>query len=157
MAMSYRLLALIARLHPEVWDVIPRGPQSGLERRALNPQPLPPVARIQLAAVEASHDVVRAAFIAEAIGQGGGARVIERAVADWCGNEPRKIPIPIPWPWPRWDLAELRGDEEVAVSVQTVGALMLASVAEALDEGDLRSALEAGAETLGDAAVRSAS
>jgi hypothetical protein len=42
MSISRRLLAIIGRRFPAIYDVIPHGPQGRLAEVALNPQPLPP-------------------------------------------------------------------------------------------------------------------
>lgn len=92
--MNRRLLALIGRRFPAVYDVIPRGPQGLLSRVALNPQPLPPH---ELGAALAN-EFVHAAWTAERLG-------LDPALAmqdldDWCPTRPRKLKLPPWWPPP---------------------------------------------------------
>ena len=42
MQLSKKLLAIIGKRIPAIYDVIPHGPQWRLAQVALNPQPLPP-------------------------------------------------------------------------------------------------------------------
>jgi hypothetical protein len=108
MHINRKLLAIIGRRIPAIYDVIPRGPQgatlgSHYSAVALNPQPLPPH---ELGAKVAS-ELVRMAWLADRFG-------IERSdvlkeLDDWCPTQPKKLklppgsgPIPEPEPHPDW-------------------------------------------------------
>jgi hypothetical protein len=95
LALNSRLLAIIGRRLPSVYDVIPRGPQGRLSEVALNPQPLPPH---ELGAAVAA-EFVRAVWIADRFGQDLG-RVFTD-LDDWCPTYPKRFKLP-PWwfPWP---------------------------------------------------------
>ena len=160
MASIVRLLAVLGKINPAVWDaIIPHGPvgphghafRSFARSSAaeLNPQPLPPKHELLLASAAVAHDIAFAAVSADAAGSGTGSRLVARAIDDWCGTRPPRIPIPWPGPWPfpwppepephpEWDIGASR----------VVGALSLASVASRLGEGDVRDALAKGAEQL---------
>jgi len=151
MASIVRLLAVLGKIDPAVWDaIIPHGPvvsRKGAEV-ALNPQPLPPRHQLLVASAAVAHDIASAAVNADAAGTDS-SRLVTRAIDDWCGTRPRRIPIPWPGPWPfpwppepdphpEWDISASR----------VVGALSLASVASRLEDGDARDALSKGAEQL---------
>ena len=92
LTLNARLLAIIGRRIPAIYDVIPRGPQSRLAEVALNPQPLPP---IDIGAAVAA-EFIHAAWLADRTGQNG-----ERIFADlddWCPTKPKRLKLP-PW-WP---------------------------------------------------------
>jgi hypothetical protein len=150
---SYSLLALVARIHPAVWDAIdPRGPRfsSGLDAVALNPQPLPPRERFLVGAAEMAHDVGRLAV--EANLKGETTDFVYELVDDWCGTPwPRKWPSP--WPGPRQEEGPFP-DPWIVDEARVVGAVVFASVASRLPEGDLRSAFAQGAERLSEVAAR---
>jgi hypothetical protein len=103
MQLNKKLLAIIGKRFPAIYDVIPRGPQSGLVRVALNPQPLPPH---ELGAAVAE-EFVRCAWVAE---RGGlDMKALLSDLDDWCPTRP-KIPKFPPWwgpfpepePRPEW-------------------------------------------------------
>jgi hypothetical protein len=155
-----RLAVALGKLSPAALDAIfPHGPIQShrLAVRArikgseveLNPQPLPPKEQLLLASAAVAHDIAFAAVSAEAAGTGSAARLIGRAVDDWCGTRPPRIPIPWPGPWPfPWPPEpEPHPDWDVGLS-RVVGALSLASVASRLGEGELQDALAKGAEQL---------
>ena len=76
MSIDRRLLAIIGRRLPSIYDVIPRGPQSRfspnrLSEVALNPQPLPPH---ELGAAIAA-EFVHTAWLADRFGLDQGYRV----------------------------------------------------------------------------------
>lgn len=108
MAIDRRLLAIIGRRIPAIYDVIPRGPLSQLSRVrfsevALNPQPLPPH---ELGAAIAG-EFVHTAWLADRFGLDLG--VAFNDLEDWCPTAPRKPklppwwpPIPEPDPHPEW-------------------------------------------------------
>ena len=145
------LLSIIARVHPEVWDVIPRGPLSSkADVVSLNPQPLPPRETLQTAAAEMAHEIVRIAVEAELSG-GSSAKLVSEFIDDWCATPwPRRWPQP----WPGID----EGPSPVPWDVRTarvVGAVVFASAGSRLPEGDLGTAFAEGAERLAEAAVAS--
>jgi hypothetical protein len=160
-----RLLTVLGRVNPAIWDVIvPMGPRyfesfSAASRRSqveLNPQPIPPGRRLQFASARVAHQIADAAVAAEAAGVGEGAeRLVSRAVDDWCGTPPPHIPIPWPGPWPGppWllDATDI-GPREIATS-RAIGALVLASVASRVPDGEAREALGRGAERLLESAL----
>lgn len=158
-----RLMTVIGRLNPAIWDVIvPMGPRyfesvSELTPGAtveLNPQPIPPGHELQFATARAAHEIGLAAIAADVAGSTEGAeRIVADAVDDWCGTRGGHGPIPWPRHWPLpgpsdpdphpWDVATIR----------TVAALTLASLASRIAEGDARDALAHGAEQLLEAAI----
>ena len=86
----------MGRIHPEIYDIIPRGPQrdgrvfsalSPGEAVELNPQPIPPGVQMQFAAARVFHEIALAAVAAEAAGNDEAAeRIVTRAVDDICGT-----------------------------------------------------------------------
>ena len=156
--MSYsQLLSFIGSINPRAWDaIIPHGPQirvtSRFDRVALNPQPLPPREAFLVGAAEMAHEVVRAATALGA-NEERSIGLVSELIDDWCGTPwPRKWPWP--WPGPRpggregpqpdpWDIATAR----------VVGAVVFASMASRLAEGDLRDTFAKGAERLSEAAL----
>ncbi|CAM3645730.1 hypothetical protein [Roseateles saccharophilus] len=111
-----RLLALIGRRLPAIFDVIPRGPQAvaGLQDRlaelAINPQPLPPGPPERLGAALAQ-EFAHMAWVADRLGANW--KSMAQDLDDWCPTAPRKIKLPVGWPpipepepHPNW-LAEL--------------------------------------------------
>ena len=103
MQLSKRLLAIIGKRIPAIYDVIPHGPQWRLAQIALNPQPLPPH---ELGAAIAD-EFVRYAWGAE---RGGlDMKALLSDLDDWCPTRPKlpKLPpwwppIPEPEPHPEW-------------------------------------------------------
>jgi hypothetical protein len=103
MLIDRRLLAIIGRRYPSLYDVIPRGPLLRFSEVALNPQPLPPH---ELGATVAA-EFVHTAWLADHSGLD-----LERVfndLDDWCPTVPRwpKLPpwwppIPEPEPHPEW-------------------------------------------------------
>jgi hypothetical protein len=159
MASIVRLLAVLGKVNPAVWDaIIPHGPiqahthafrsfSKGSEVE-LNPQPLPPKELLLFASAAVAHDIAFAAVSAEAAGNDS-ARLVSRAIDDWCGTRPPHIPIPWPGPWPfPWPPEpEPHPDWDIGAS-RVVGALALASVASRLEAGEAYDALSKGAEQL---------
>ena len=106
MSIDRRLLAIIGRRLPAIYDVIPRGPLgrfSRISEVALNPQPLPPH---ELGAAIAA-EFVHTAWLADRFGLDLG-RAFED-LDDWCPTRPKKLklppwwpPIPEPEPHPEW-------------------------------------------------------
>ena len=103
MQLSKKLLAIIGKRIPAIYDVIPHGPQWRLAQIALNPQPLPPH---ELGAAIAD-EFVRYAWGAE---RGGlDMKALLSDLDDWCPTRPKipKLPpwwppIPEPEPHPEW-------------------------------------------------------
>lgn len=103
MSINRKLLAIIGRRSPAIFDIIPRGPLSRFSQVALNPQPLPPHELGAAIAAEFAHT----AWLAERFG-------FEPSLAfkdldDWCPTRPKppKLPpwwppIPEPEPHPEW-------------------------------------------------------
>ena len=103
MPIDRRLLAILGRRIPAIYDVIPRGALGQLARVALNPQPLPPH---ELGAAVAA-EFVHTAWLGERFGGDPGLAL--RDLEDWCPTRPKppKLPlwwppIPIPDPRPDW-------------------------------------------------------
>ena len=107
MSIDRRLLAIIGRRLPAIYDVIPRGPLGRVSRFsevALNPQPLPPH---ELGAGIAA-EFVHAVWLADRFGLDPG-RAFED-LDDWCPTRPKKLklppwwgpPVPEPEPHPEW-------------------------------------------------------
>lgn len=108
MAIDRRLLAIIGKRLPAIFDIIPHGPQSRFLRGRsseveLNPQPLPPHELGAAIAAEFTH----AAWLADRFGLDLG-RVFDD-LDDWCPTRPKKLklppwwpPIPEPEPHPEW-------------------------------------------------------
>ncbi|MBW8908213.1 MAG: hypothetical protein JF620_04140 [Mesorhizobium sp.] len=93
MQLNKKLLAIIGKRIPAIYDVIPRGPQGRLAQVALNPQPLPPH---ELGAAVAD-EFVRSAWAAQ---RGGlDMKAVSDDLDDWCPTRP-KIPKFPPWWWP---------------------------------------------------------
>jgi hypothetical protein len=103
MQLNKKLLAIIGKRIPAIYDVIPHGPQWRLAQIALNPQPLPPH---ELGAAIAN-EFVRYAWGAE---RGGlDMKALLSDLDDWCPTRPKlpKLPpwwppIPEPEPHPEW-------------------------------------------------------
>ncbi|RRI03876.1 hypothetical protein EH240_09235 [Mesorhizobium tamadayense] len=102
MQLNKKLLAIIGKRIPAIFDVIPRGPQGRLAQIALNPQPLPPH---ELGAAVAD-EFVRYAWVAE---RGGlDMKALLNDLDDWCPTRP-KIPKLPPW-WGPFPEPEPRPD-----------------------------------------------
>jgi len=158
-----RFLTVFGRINPAIWDVlVPMGPRyfesvaelspgSAVE---LNPQPIPPGHQIQFAAARAAHEIGLAAIAAEAAGTDeGAARLVSRAVEDWCGTPPGHIPIPWPRDWPIPLLLAPDPEPWSIATMRTVAAMTFASIASRIADGEAREALAQGAERLLDAAL----
>lgn len=103
MSINRKLLAIIGRRFPAIYDVIPRGPLSHFSRVALNPQPLPPHELGAAIAAEFAHS----AWLAERFGAEPSLALQD--LDDWCPTRPKRIklppwwpPIPEPEPGPDW-------------------------------------------------------
>ncbi len=148
-----RLVIKLGHINPAIWDaIIPHGPPIAIASAAagLNPQPLPPAAKFQLASAEVAKEIAHAAIAAEAAGNSeAAAAIVARAVDDWCGNSPKLFPFPWPskWPFPWPPEPEEEFTPDVGAS-RVVGALTLASIASRIPEGEVRETLGKGAEQL---------
>lgn len=123
MKLNAKLLAIIGKRIPAIYDVIPRGPLASLSYAALNPQPLPPG---HLGAAVAA-EFIRSAWLVE---RGGlDLKQVFDDLDDWCPTRPKKIklppwwpPIPEPEPHPEWLVDfHLGFAARVAVSLEELG------------------------------------
>ncbi|WP_054314079.1 hypothetical protein [Mesorhizobium sp. 1M-11] len=123
MKLNAKLLAIIGKRFPAIYDVIPRGPQGWLSHVALNPQPLPPG---HLGAAVAA-EFIRSAWLADRSALD--LKQVFDDLDDWCPTRPKKLklppwlgPVPEPEPHPEW-LVEfhLGFAARVAVSVSEFG------------------------------------
>lgn len=103
MPIDRRLLAIIGRRLPAIYDVIPRGPRSRFSETALNPQPLPPH---ELGAAVAA-ELIHTTWLAERFGLDLG--IFESMIDEWCpvGRPILRLPpwwkpFPLPEPRPEW-------------------------------------------------------
>jgi hypothetical protein len=103
-------LARLGRINPAIWDFIgSMGPVIAASRGRrfvspgseveLNPQPIPPGRQTLLAVAVTARDLASAAVTAEALGLEP-AKVLDRAIDDWCGTPRPGLPIAWPRPWP---------------------------------------------------------
>ncbi|RWM27800.1 hypothetical protein [Mesorhizobium sp.] len=126
MQLNKKLLAIIGKRFPAIYDVIPRGPQGGLVRVALNPQPLPPH---ELGAAVAD-EFVRYAWVAE---RGGlDMKALLSDLDDWCPTRP-KIPKLPPW-WGPFPEPEPRPDWFVDYHLGFAARLSAVATGTRLDE-----------------------
>jgi hypothetical protein len=154
--MSYSaVLSIVARIRPEAWDaIVPHTPairtRAGLERVALNPQPLPPREAFVVGAAELAHEIVRQALAIEAHGDSSFSFVSD-TIDDWCGTPwPRKWPLP--WPGPDPDPKPWWETVDVAAG-RLVASVIFASVATRLADEKFSAVFADGAERLAAAAV----
>lgn len=164
-----RMLRLLARLNPELWDLFPphgpaavtaaerTRPAGGASEAALNPQPLPPRDVLRLAVRQTVHSVAQAAIVAQRTG-GDAREILREAGEDWCPTPPhRKIPWPKHWPapWPPGDPAPV--DPGFATpAVQAAAGLAFQAYADGVADTTLRTAFADLADRLCDAALYSA-
>lgn len=151
---TVKLLALMGRAKPEVFDVFPPQGAGLLDRvaaAALNPQPLPPRDPLVSGAIQMSQRLAQLAVEADVRGESPATWLTE-LVDEWCGTPwPRKWPWPGPGPGP--------GDgphpEPWAVNeARAAGAVVLASMASRLGDGELRDTMARAAEQLADVAAQ---
>jgi hypothetical protein len=103
-----RLLAIIGRRFPAIYDVIPRGPLSRFLEVALNPQPLPPEPPPHELGAALAAEFIRTAWLADRFGLDLGR--VSDDLDDWCPTRPKRRlklppwwpPIPDPDPHPNW-------------------------------------------------------
>jgi hypothetical protein len=97
MSINRRLLTIIGRRLPAIYDVIPHGPlgrlvQSRYSEVALNPQPLPPH---ELAGAIAA-EFIHTAWLADRFGLDMGA--VFEDLEEWCPTVPKPPKLPPSWP-----------------------------------------------------------
>jgi len=97
MSINRRLLAIIGRRLPAIYDVIPRGPlsrfsQGRFSEVALNPQPLPPQ---ELGAAIAA-EFVHTSWLADRFGLDPGLAFDD--LDNWCPVGRKKLKLPLWWP-----------------------------------------------------------
>ena len=92
MSIDRRLLVILGRRLPAIYDIIPRGPLSRLSEVELNPRPLPPH---ELGAAIAS-EFVHNAWLADRFGLDLGLAFND--LDDWCPTVPMKLKLPQWWP-----------------------------------------------------------
>jgi hypothetical protein len=152
---TVKVLALLGRTKKEIFDVFP--PYGPLVRDrgdlvALNPQPLPPVdPPLVVGAIVMSRRIAELAVEADLRGESP-AEWLSRFINEWCDT-----PWPRHWPWPGPGPAPEGGPrpEPWAINeARTAGAVVFASVASRLGDGELRGALTDAAERLADVASR---
>lgn len=162
-AFGAELLSLIAQRFPAVWDVVGATLRPG-EEVSLNPQPLPPAARLTIALGDAL--VTRTEMLAEfatafggeqIVGQTGGERgiiivggYVGRFIDEYCGTGFR-IGWPFPGPPPRWFRREVGAHDLLLLGATLHNAAERAfdpSVRQALGDAS-RKLAEAGIERLG--------
>jgi hypothetical protein len=151
---TVKLLALLGGTRKEIFDVFPPyGPwvRDRGDLVALNPQPLPPVdPPLVVGAIVMSRRIAELAVEADVRGES--PEWLSRLIDDWC-----ETPWPRRWPWPGPGPAPEGGPrpEPWAVNeARTAGAVVFASVASRLGDGELRAALVDAAERLADVASR---
>jgi len=145
-------LSIIARIHPEVWDVIIQRLRAGtrFDTVALNPQPLPPVESFLIGAAEMANHSARMAIEYEFTGRPASGLIAD-LIDDWCGTPwPRRFPFPWPGPHPN---EGPQPDPWVVQTARMIGALVFANIGSRLAESDLAESLIKGAERLNEAAV----
>lgn len=147
-----RVLAIAARVNKSVFDVFPpqfHGLADRVEGVALNPQPLPPQDPLISGAFSMCQRLVQLAVEATVRGEEP-APWLGQVVDEWCGT-----PWPLSWPWPGPGPHPQDGpvpDPWAVNEARMAGALVFASMASRLADGDLREALAQGAERLADVA-----
>jgi hypothetical protein len=139
MALNTSLIAIIARRHPQIWEIVGGGPggpggiRSRIDAVALNPQPLPPAFRYGAAV---GRQVVQTAATAHLL------KIAYEPGDDIC-PPPRHWP-PIPFPWPPepdpypWRVADDEFDVDYALGL----AVTLEASANAWSRLDGADALE---------------
>jgi hypothetical protein len=162
---SAQLLRVLARLHPELWEVIhPHVPVLVLGRSAgsgpsghgaeveLNPQPIPPGVELRLAVQRTATAVADAAIAAQVAGHDAGA-ILQDAGDDFCQTPHSKIPWPRHWPHPWPDEPYPIAPDLATPAVQAQAALVFQSYASGIADEHLTSAFAAVADRLIGAAL----
>ncbi len=103
MVINRRLLFILGRRLPVIYDIIPHGPLSRLSKVALNPQPLPPHELGAAIAAEFVHN----SWLMDRFGLDLGLAFND--LDDWCPTVPKQLtlppwwpPVPDPEPHPEW-------------------------------------------------------
>lgn len=167
---TVRIVRLIARLHPEWWDVIDKhGPPYGAVAvadvrstdrglaSALNPQPLPPRVAVQRALRQTVNGIAEAAMGAREAGRDYH-EILQEAGDDLCPPPPhRKLPWPRRWPgpWPPGDPIPVDLDF-ITPAVQAEAGLAFQAYAEGIADEKLRASFGELADRLFDTAIRNA-
>lgn len=162
---SVQLLTLLARLHPELWELLhPHVPVLSLDVAAasrangrgaevqLNPQPVPPGVELRLAVWRTAGAIANAAIAAQVAGHEA-AEILQDVGDDWCPTAPHHIPWPRHWPHP-WPSEPYPIDPEVAgPAVQVEAALVFQSYASGIADARLSQAFSELADRLIGAAL----
>jgi len=109
MEINHRLLSLIGRRFPAIFDLTPHGPEAGLlgsrsSWAALNPQPLPPLPPAELGATVAG-DFIQVSWLTQRLGVAWKSATAD--LDDWCPTVPKKPKLPPGWPPLQGDLASV--------------------------------------------------
>ena len=135
MALNTSLIAIIARRHPQIWEIVGGGPGGGIRSRAeavaLNPQPLPPAFRYGAAV---ARQVVQTAATAHML------KLAFEPGDDIC-PPPRHLP-PIPFPWPPEPYPWRTADDDFDIDYALGLAVTLEASAHAWSRLDSADALE---------------
>ena len=134
MALNTSLIAIIARRHPQIWEIVGGGPggiRSRVDAVALNPQPLPPAFRYGAAV---GRQVVQTAVTAHLL------KIAFEPGDDIC-PPPRHLP-PIPFPWPPEPYPWRTADDDFDVDYALGLAVTLEASAHAWGRLDGAEALE---------------
>jgi hypothetical protein len=134
MAISRRLLAIIGRRNPAIYDVIPRGPLGLFTHVTLNPQPLPPAVLGAAVAAEFAH----LAWQADRMKVDPGQAFAE--LDDWCPTGRAKLKLP-PW-WPPLPEPDPEPHPDWTIDFHLGFAARLAAVADSLEGTQLGESLE---------------
>jgi hypothetical protein len=165
MARSMRVLAVLARLDPRLWELVhPNVPvlQAGLRgnRRPgdevfLNPQPLPPRERLLLETVSAARAVAEAVIAAQFAGRDA-REILQEVGDDWCPTRPGVIPWPRYWPhpWPPGEPYPIADEiDQVAQGAQAAAGLVFESYAAGIQDERLSASFAELADRLEEAAL----
>ena len=165
MARSMRVLAVLARLDPRLWELVhPNVPvlQTGLrgnrrpgEEVFLNPQPLPPRERLLLETVSAARAVAEAVIAAQFAGRDA-REILQEVGDDWCPTRPGVIPWPRHWPhpWPPGEPYPIAEEiDQVAQGAQAAAGLVFESYAAGIQDERLAPSFAELADRLEDAAL----
>ncbi|MGZ6642817.1 MAG: hypothetical protein ACXVFT_13405 [Solirubrobacteraceae bacterium] len=162
---SAQLLAILARLHPTLWELLhphvpvlvlgpsaasgPNGHGAAVE---LNPQPLPPGVEPRLAVQRTATAIADAAVAAQVADHDAG-EILQDAGDDFCRTPRGKIPWPRHWPHP-WPGEPYPIDPELASpAVQVEAALVFQSYAGGIADERLATAFAGIADRLIGAAL----
>ncbi|MGR0319424.1 hypothetical protein [Agromyces sp. ZXT2-3] len=151
-----RLLALLGRIHKEIFDVFPPHGPILLDRFAsvaLNPQPLPPGPDPLVAGAAMASRLANQAIDAYLAGDDSRPQWLDEIIEEWCGTPwPRRFPLPWPpdpegGPFPDpWDVA----------SARAAGALVFASLATRFGGDEMSLAFRDASQRLAETAAQGA-